>query len=119
MSGSSGNPGWPSTVGGFVSVSGGVPRRLFASAGDAPGLFFHGTADNIVPSSWSVDTAIAMLNAGVIAFLELQDGAGHVPWAQYRTLYLQQADWFLYWQPGSRPCGRTAAGGGEGLGAAC
>ena len=94
--GTSGNPGWPSTVGGFVSVSGGLPTASIASPGDAPGLFFHGTADNIVPYAWSVNTSIAMLNAGVAAFLELQDGAGHVPWAQYRTLYLQQADWFLY-----------------------
>jgi dienelactone hydrolase len=96
--GSSGNPGWPSTVGGFVSVSGGVPTAAIANAGDAPGLFFHGSADTIVPASWSVNTAIAMLNAGVIAFLQIQDGAGHVPWAQYRTLYLEQADWFLYWE---------------------
>ncbi len=97
--GSSGNPGWPSTVRGFVSVSGGVPSGIgLANGGDAPGLFFHGTADPIVPSSWSVDTSNAMLKAGVIAILELQDGAGHVPWAQYRTLYLQQADWFLYWE---------------------
>jgi predicted esterase len=96
--GSSGNPGWPSTVGGFVSVSGGVPSGVnLANAGDAPGIFFHGTADTIVPSSWSVDTANAMVNAGVPAIVELQDGAGHVPWGQYRSLYLQQADWFLYW----------------------
>jgi para-nitrobenzyl esterase len=96
--GTSGNPGWPSTVRAFVSVSGGVPSGFnLANSGDAPGLFFHGTADTIVPSSWSVDTSKAMVNAGVIAVLELQDGAGHVPWAQYRSLYLQQADWFLYW----------------------
>jgi predicted esterase len=94
--GSSGNPGWPSTVRGFVSVSGGLPTGGLANAGDAPGLFFHGSADNTVPSSWSVNTAIEMLNAGVPAWLEIQDGAGHVPWAQYRTLYLQQADWFYY-----------------------
>jgi predicted esterase len=94
--GSSGNPGWPSTVRGFVSVSGGLPSGGLASAGDAPGLFFHGSADNVVPSSWSVNTAIEMLNAGVPAWLQIQDGAGHVPWAQYRTLYLEQADWFFY-----------------------
>jgi dienelactone hydrolase len=94
--GSSGNPGWPSTVRGFVSVSGGLPTGGIANAGDAPGLFFHGSADNIVPASWSVNTAVEMLNAGVAAWLEIQDGAGHVPWAQYRTLYLQQADWFFY-----------------------
>jgi predicted esterase len=96
--GTSGNPGWPSTVGGFVSVSGGVPSGVnLANSGDAPGLLFHGTADTIVPPSFSEDTATAMVNAGVIAILELQDGAGHVPWGQYRSLYLQQADWFLYW----------------------
>src|SRR6185437_7792682 len=94
--GTSGNPGWPSTVDGFVSVSGGVPTASIASPGDSPGLFFHGTADNIVPAAWSINTALAMLNTGVPAGLELQDGAGHVPWAQYRTLYLPQADWFLY-----------------------
>jgi predicted esterase len=94
--GSSGNPGWPSTVGGFVSISGGLPTGGLASAGDAPGLFFHGSADNTVPASWSVNTAIEMLNAGVPAWLQIQDGAGHVPWAQYRTLYLEQSDWFFY-----------------------
>jgi predicted esterase len=94
--GSSGNPGWPSTVRGFVSISGGLPSGGLASAGDAPGLFFHGSADTIVPYSWSVNTAIEMLNAGVPAWLQIQDGAGHVPWAQYRTLYLQQAEWFFY-----------------------
>ena len=93
--GSSGNPGWRSTVGGFVSVSGGLPSGGLASAGDAPGLFFHGSADNTVPASWSVNTAIEMLNAGVPAWLQIQDGAGHVPWVQYRTLYLALAGWFF------------------------
>ena len=37
-----------------------------------------------------------MLNASVPAWLELQNGAGHVPWVQYRTLYLQQGNYFLY-----------------------
>jgi dienelactone hydrolase len=113
--GTSGNPGWPSTVRGFVSVSGGVPTAAIAGAGDAPGLLFHGSADNVVPASWSVDTANAMVNAGVIAFLQIQDGAGHVPWAQYRTLYLEQADWFLYWEldlahaAGQPPAAATAS----------
>jgi dienelactone hydrolase len=94
--GTSGNPGFPSTVGGFVSVSGGLPDGLFASSGDAPGVFFHGTADGTVSPKWSVQTAVAMLNASVPAWLQLQNGAGHVPWVQYRTLYLEQADYFLY-----------------------
>jgi dienelactone hydrolase len=94
--GTSGNPGFPSTVRGFVSVSGGLPNGLFASRGDAPGVFFHGTADGTVSPQWSVQTAVAMLNASVPAWLQLQSGAGHVPWAQYRGLYLQQANYFLY-----------------------
>jgi alpha/beta superfamily hydrolase len=94
--GSSGNPSFPSTVDGFVSVSGGLPNGVFAGPGDAFGLLFHGTADNVVSPNWSVQTAAAMYNAGVPAWLQTQDGAGHVPWAQYRSLYLEQADYFLY-----------------------
>jgi|SRR5215213_6617781 len=95
--GNSGNPGYDSTVRGFASISGGVPDGLFASAGDAPGVLFHGTADGTVSSKWSDATAGKMLAAGVPAFLQHQEGAGHVPWAQYRSLYLEQTDYFLYW----------------------
>jgi len=94
--GTSGNPGFPSTVGGFVSVSGGVPNGLFAGPGDAWGLLFHGTADKTVNPQWSTQTEAAMLSAGIPAWLQLQTDAGHVPWAQYRSLYLEQADYFLY-----------------------
>lgn len=94
--GSSGNPGFPSTVRGFVSVAGGLPDGVFASAGDAPGLLFHGTADNVVSKNWSVVTAAKLLEAGVPAFLQLQEGAGHVPWAQHRALYLEQMTYFYY-----------------------
>ena len=94
--GSSGNPGFPSTVRGFASISGGLPTGAFATAGDAPGVFFHGTADPIVPYRWSDLTTAAMLDAGVAAWLQHQDGAGHVPYAQYRSLYLQQMDYFFY-----------------------
>ena len=94
--GDSGNPGFPSNIGAFVSISGGFPGGAFASAGDAPGLLFHGTADVVVPSQWSVDTAVALLNAGVPAFLQLQEGAGHVPYVQFRDLYIEQTDYFLY-----------------------
>jgi predicted esterase len=94
--GDSGNPGHASNIGAFVSISGGSPGGGFASAGDAPGLLFHGTADNVVPSQWSVDTAVALLNAGVPAFLQLQEGAGHVPYVQFRNLYVEQTNYFLY-----------------------
>jgi acetyl esterase/lipase len=94
--GSSGNPGYPSSVRGFVSVSGGLPSGLFASTGDAWGLLFHGTADTTVDPDWSRQTTQALADAHVPVWLQLQYGAGHVPWAQYRSLYLQQADYFLY-----------------------
>ena len=94
--GSSGNPGQASSVGGFMSLSGGLPGGLFVNAGDAPGLFFYGTADGIVPAQWSVDTGAAMLNAGIAAFLEPFEGAGHVPYAQNREQIVSQSDYFFY-----------------------
>jgi predicted esterase len=94
--GDSGNPGSSSRIGAFVSISGGVPNDAFIDAGDTPGLLFHGTADTVVPSQWSIDTAVALLHAGVPAFLQLQEGAGHVPYAQYRDLFVEQTDYFLY-----------------------
>jgi para-nitrobenzyl esterase len=94
--GSSGNPGFPSTVGGFASLSGGLPGGVFAGPGDAPGLLFHGTADPVVPFQWSADTAAKLLNSGVAAFLEQFDGAGHVPYAQNRDQILSQTDYFFY-----------------------
>jgi hypothetical protein len=77
-------------------VSGGLPDGIFASSGDAWGLLFHGTADTTVNPAWSIQTEAAMLRAGVPAWIQLQGGAGHVPWVQYRSLYLEQADYFLY-----------------------
>jgi dienelactone hydrolase len=94
--GTSGNPGFSSTIKSFVSVSGGLPGGAFASSGDALGLFFHGTADNVVSPKWSMQTVAQLLDNGVPAWLQLQDGAGHVPWVQYRSLYLEQSDYFLY-----------------------
>ena len=49
-----------------------------------------------MPSRWSDLTTAAMINAGVPAWLQHQDGAGHVPYAQYRSLYLEQMDYFFY-----------------------
>ena len=95
--GSSGNPGPPSAVKGFVSVSGGYPSGLLVSPIASPGLLFHGTADRVVSPQWSRDTWAALVRNGVAAFLQEQEGAGHVPWAQYRGLYLQQSDYFLYY----------------------
>ncbi len=94
--GSSGNPGFPSTVGGFMSLSGGLPGGMLAGAGDAPGLLFAGTADTIVPAIWSTQTAAALLTAGVPAFLQTFQGAGHVPYTQNRTHIITQTSYFFY-----------------------
>jgi acetyl esterase/lipase len=94
--GTSGNPGFSSKVGGWVSLSGGLPNGLFASAGDAPGLLFHGTADPVVPYTWSSQTAAALLSAGVPAIYQGLEGAGHVPWLQYQTQIFTQSDYFFY-----------------------
>ena len=94
--GTSGNPGPSSAISGFVSISGGVPDGVFASAGDAPGLLFHGDADTTVPLSFSTSTTAAMEKARVPVFLQVLAGAGHVPYGQYRDRFIEQADYFFY-----------------------
>jgi carboxylesterase type B len=66
--------------------------------GDAPALLFHGTADSLVPYQWAVNTVNAALAAHLDAFLETWQGAGHVPYAQFRTQILTQSRNFLYWE---------------------
>ena len=94
--GDSGNPGYPSTVRGWVSISGGLPNGVFVDAGDAPGYLFSGTADQTVPYHWSVETAQALEQAGVPVGFKTLDGAGHVPWLQYRSLFEEQSTNFFY-----------------------
>jgi dienelactone hydrolase len=94
--GNSGNPGYSSQVQAFMSLSGGTPSGIFASAGDAPGLLFSGTADQTVPFAWSVDTAGDLLNDGVPAVLEEWPGAGHDPYAQFQSQIDSQTDYFFY-----------------------
>ena len=86
-------PGSPADarVQAFVSMSGGLPdgdgpvdgnpstdgnADLSASA---PGYFLHGTADQLVPYSWSVKTADSLRRSGVDAYLTTWFGATHVP----------------------------------------
>ena len=94
--GQSGNPGFPSNVQGWVSISGGVPDGIFVDRRDSPGYLFAGTADQTVPYQWSRDTYEAMWGSGVLAVLKTLKGAGHVPWAQYSDLFLTQTNYFLY-----------------------
>jgi acetyl esterase/lipase len=66
--------------------------------GDAPALLFHGTADHTVPYAWAVATRDAAVAAGVPVYLETLQGAGHVPYVQYRSQILHQTRNFLYWE---------------------
>jgi acetyl esterase/lipase len=94
--GSSGNPGYPSTVNAVISISGGMAKNDLFGAGDAPTLFFNGTADPLVPYEWAVQNAAALNNAHVPAILELLPGAGHVPFATDGPLMITQSVYFAY-----------------------
>jgi acetyl esterase/lipase len=94
--GSSGNPGYPSTVDAFFSISGGVPGGLFVDGTDSPGLLAAGTADNVVPYQWSVDTVNALKAAGVDAVLTTFEGAGHVPVVEHGEQMEQESIDFFY-----------------------
>lgn len=96
--GTSGNPGYDSRPNAFLSISGGLPSGVFISAKTAPGLLFHGTADDVVPYQWSVDTVAKMKSFGVSAELVTYTGAKHVPWAQHGADMTRRSIAFLYRQ---------------------
>jgi dipeptidyl aminopeptidase/acylaminoacyl peptidase len=98
--GTSGNPGYPSTIRAAVSVSGGVPTNEFINQGDAPTLFIHGTEDHVVPFEWAVQNAAAMYNLGIFTVLEPIEGAGHGLLADYSALIDEQSDYFLWFAMG-------------------
>jgi acetyl esterase/lipase len=102
--GDTGNPGFSSAVRGFVSIAGGFPGGGgYATPGDAPGLLFHGTADRVVPFSWSADAARALRDAGVPAILERIPRGQHVAYQVYRRRYDEHTAWFLYRRLGLAP----------------
>lgn len=68
------------------------------SAGDAPALLFHGTADPLVPYQWAVNTVNAAQALHLTASLETWPGAGHVPYVQFRSQILTQTSNFLWWE---------------------
>jgi acetyl esterase/lipase len=86
-----------SAVRGAVSLSG-ANILSKVSAGDAPALLFHGTADPLVPYQWAVNTVNAAQAAHLDVFLETWPGAGHVPYVQFRDQILTQTTNFLWWE---------------------
>ena len=61
-------------------------------------MLFHGTADNVVPYQWAVNTYNDAIAAGLDSFLTSWVGAGHVPYAQNRTDILEETRNFLWWE---------------------
>jgi acetyl esterase/lipase len=94
--GNSGNPGFPSTVRGAVSLSG-AALVTAPDAGEPKALLFHGTADTVVPYQWAVDDVTAGKALGLDIFLTSWEGAGHVPYAAHRAEIHAQTTNFLYW----------------------
>ena len=67
--GTSGNPGYPSSVRSAVSLCGGLPNNDTIDSGDAPTVFFHGTADRTVPYAWATSNFQALRAARVFTTL--------------------------------------------------
>jgi pimeloyl-ACP methyl ester carboxylesterase len=61
-------------------------------------MFFHGTADPLVPYSCAQSTATEARAAGDKAIVRTWIGAGHVPYVQFRTQILDQTRNFFYKQ---------------------
>jgi acetyl esterase/lipase len=94
--GTSGNPGPPSDIRAAVSVAGGLPIDDYISAGDAPALFFHGSADPTVPYSWATGNVSAMAEQDLIVGIEPFNGEGHGILGPHRNVIHEQASYFLY-----------------------
>jgi dienelactone hydrolase len=94
--GTSGTPGPPSDIRAAVPVAGGLPINDYISAGDAPALFFHGTADTTVPYPWATSNVAAMAQHNLVVGIEPFDGAGHNLFNSYRNTIHQQTAYFLY-----------------------
>ena len=94
--GTSGNPGYQSTIRAAASVSGGMPTNDLITEDDSPTLFIHGTEDKVVPYDWAVQNAAAMYRLGIFTVLEPIEGAAHGLTRDYAGLIDEQSDYFLY-----------------------
>jgi acetyl esterase/lipase len=100
--GAGGNPGFASDVRAVVSNCGGFPSGdpvyETITPGDAPTVFFHGSADRTVPLAWARATHDALQADGVVTGLHVFQGQGHCPrWADTRQFTVDQSKYFLYY----------------------
>ena len=90
--------GQSSAVRAVQSLSGGELASGPINAGDAPALLFHGTADGAVPYAWATSTVERAQAAGLTVVLRTWEGAGHVPYTQFRDQILTETRNFFYSQ---------------------
>lgn len=120
------NPGHPSTISAWASVSGGLPPMITDYNGGfgqalvdhystlpAPGYFFHGTEDQSVPYAFAEATRDQLLDIGrVVGFMGFP-GLGHVQSLlnAHGTLIANQMTWFFAYLMGVvEPSGTTTSG---------
>lgn len=89
----------------WVSISGGLPptetpglaEKLAANETlPPPGYLFSGTKDNQVPYAWAEATRDELLELRRIVFWGGIEGAGHVPYASYGTMFKTQSTRLFY-----------------------
>lgn len=100
------NPDHSSEIQAWNSISGGLPptetpglaEKLSESERKpAPGYLFAGTNDDQVPYDWTIATGDELRKVHMVVALTTFEDAGHVPWAQYKTIMLTQSSNFFYW----------------------
>jgi predicted esterase len=95
--GDSGNPGFSSAVEAAQSLSGTALPPTLPKPGAPAAIMFHGTADPLVPYSLGQATSTNASAQGDVSVFETFQGAGHVPYAQFRSQILAQTSYLFYY----------------------
>jgi acetyl esterase/lipase len=78
------------------SISG-AALTVSPSAGDAPVIDFHGTADPLVAYSWATNTESQANAVGDYFWLTTFPGDGHVPYGQHHDQIINETSNLFYW----------------------
>ncbi|HET8930145.1 MAG TPA: alpha/beta hydrolase [Acidimicrobiales bacterium] len=99
-----------SEVQAWSSISGGLPPTETPGLAEklaesetlpSPGYLFSGTKDNQTPFAWSEATRDELVKLGRFVFWGPLEGAGHVPYSAYGTLFKTQSTRLFYLAMGS------------------